>query len=212
MALDAEAALPQKWEVSFLLNQAEAASRLGFIQAIGAVFGLSEIAISLTLRARGNEQRKDRGSLALIWLVVMLSLGLGIWLANAVPDARLPSPNETYLAGLVVFVFGLALRWWSIWTLGRFFTVQVAIASDHRLIEQGPYRRLRHPSYTGSLLMFAGFALCLGNWATLIAMLVPVLAVFGWRIHVEEAALAETFGDAWRDYIRRTWRLVPLIY
>lgn len=180
--------------------------------AIGAVFGLSEIAISLALRARGNAQRKDRGSLTLIWVVVIASVGLGIWMTQALPDARLPSPNETYLAGLVVFAFGLALRWWSIWTLGRFFTVQVAIASDHRLIEQGPYRLLRHPSYTGSLMMFAGFALCIGNWAALIAMLVPVLAVFGWRIHVEEAALSETFGDAWRDYVRRTWRLVPLVY
>jgi protein-S-isoprenylcysteine O-methyltransferase Ste14 len=179
---------------------------------IGAVFGISELAISLTLRARGDAQRKDRSSLTLIWIVVVASIGIGIWVANAVPDARLPWPRETYLVGLAVFVFGLLLRWWSIWTLGRFFTVQVAIASDHKLIEAGPYRILRHPSYTGSLLMFIGFALCFGNWATLIAMLVPVLAVFGWRIHVEEIALAEAFGDAWRDYVRRTWRLIPLVY
>ncbi len=179
---------------------------------IGAVFGISELAISLTLRARGDAQRKDRGSLALIWIVVMFSIGIGVWLAYATPGARLPWPHEAYLAGLAVFVSGLLLRWWSIVTLGRFFTVQVAIASDHQLIESGPYRILRHPSYTGSLLMFVGFALCLGNWATLVAMLVPVLAVFGWRIHVEEAALGDTFGDAWREYVRRTWRLVPLIY
>jgi protein-S-isoprenylcysteine O-methyltransferase Ste14 len=179
---------------------------------IGAVFGISELAISLTLRARGDAQRKDRSSLTLIWIVVMASIGIGIWVAKALPDARLPRPDETYLAGLTVFVFGLLLRWWSIWTLGRFFTVQVAIASDHKLIENGPYRILRHPSYTGSLLMFIGFALCFGNWATLVAMLVPVLAVFGWRIHVEEAALSEAFGDAWRDYARRTWRLIPLVY
>jgi protein-S-isoprenylcysteine O-methyltransferase len=179
---------------------------------IGAVFGISELAISLGLRARGDAQRKDRSSLALIWIVVPLGIGLGIGFAHAAPDARLPWPHETYLAGLALFASGLMLRWWSIWTLGRFFTVQVAIASDHRLIEQGPYRLLRHPSYTGSLLMFFGFALCFGNWATLLAMLVPVLAVFAWRIHVEEAALSETFGDAWRGYVRRTWRLVPLVY
>jgi len=179
---------------------------------IGAVFGLSELAISLILRARGSAQRKDRGSLQLIWIVVMLSFAVGLWLSRAMPGARLPWPGQTYLVGLAVFVSGLLLRWWSIWTLGRFFTVQVAIASDHKLIEQGPYRLLRHPSYTGSLMMFVGFALCVGNWMTLVAMLVPVFSVFAWRIHVEEAALGENFGDAWRDYARRTWRLIPLVY
>jgi protein-S-isoprenylcysteine O-methyltransferase Ste14 len=179
---------------------------------LGFVFGCSELAISLILRARGDAQRKDRGSLPLIWIVVGLSLALGIWLANAEPAASLPWPEQTYLIGLAVFVLGLLLRWWSIRTLGRFFTVQVAIASDHRLIERGPYRLLRHPSYTGSLMMFVGFALCIGNWATLIAMFVPVLCVFVWRIHVEEVALAETFGAAWKDYLRRTWRLIPLVY
>lgn len=179
---------------------------------IGAVFGFSELAISLILRARGDAARKDRGSLALIWVVVMLSIALGIWLSRAMPNARLPGPHEMYLGGLAIFVIGLLLRWWSIITLGRFFTVQVAIASDHRLIESGPYRILRHPSYTGALLELLGFALCIGNWLTLVVMLVPVLAAFGWRIHVEEIALRDAFGDAWRDYVRRTWRLLPLVY
>ncbi len=179
---------------------------------IGAVFGLSELAISFGLRARGNAERKDRGSLALIWVVVMFGIALGIWLGHAVPDARLPWPQQTYLAGLALFVFGLLLRWWSILTLGRFFTVQVAIASDHRLVQNGPYRILRHPSYTGALLAFLGFALCMGNWLSLAAILVPVLSVFAWRIHIEEAALSEAFGDAWRNYARRTWRLLPLVY
>ncbi len=179
---------------------------------IAAVFGFSELAISLGLRARGNAQRKDRGSLTTIWIVVMLSVFAGIWLANAVPSAHLRWADRIYPVGFVVFVFGLLLRWWSIWTLGRFFTVQVAIANDHRLIEQGPYKLLRNPSYTGSLLMFVGFGLCIGNWLTLIVMLTPVVAVFGWRIHVEEAALSEAFGDAWHAYAKRTWRLVPLVY
>lgn len=179
---------------------------------IGAVFGISEIAISFSLRARGDSARKDRGSLPLIWIVVTLSIMLGIWLNTTVPDARLPWPHTVYFAGLAIFGFGLLLRWWSIITLGRFFTVQVAIASDHRLIQNGPYRILRHPSYTGVLLELLGFTLCMGNWLTMIVMLAPVLVVFGWRIHVEEAALGDAFADQWRDYVRRTWRLLPLVY
>ena len=162
--------------------------------------------------ARGDAQLKDRHSLFVLWVVIGLSIFLGIALSRAIPHALLPWPQQTYLAGLAVFSIGLLLRWWSIITLGRFFTVQVAIASDHRLIERGPYRILRHPSYTGALLELLGFALCIGNWPGLMVMLVPVLAAFGWRIHVEEIALREAFGDAWREYVRRTWRLLPLIY
>lgn len=179
---------------------------------IGAVFGFSELVISLGLRARNEATRKDRGSLAVLWIVILASIGLGLWLSRGMPDARLPWPHETYPIGLALFAIGLLLRWWSIVTLGRFFTVQVAIANDHRLIERGPYRILRHPSYTGALLELLGFALCIGNWLTLVAMLVPVLAAFLWRIHVEEIALREAFGDAWRDYVRHTWRLLPLVY
>ncbi len=179
---------------------------------IGAVFGLSELAISLTLRARGNAASKDRNSLAVIWIVVFAAIILGVRIAHQLPDARLPMATQLYLLGLVVFVFGLALRIWSIVTLGRFFTVQVAIASDHQLIQRGPYRVLRHPSYTGALLEMFGFALCIGNWVTLLVMLLPTLAVFAWRIQIEEKALREAFPDSYADYALRTWRLIPLVY
>ncbi|MEO5596371.1 MAG: isoprenylcysteine carboxylmethyltransferase family protein [Lysobacteraceae bacterium] len=179
---------------------------------IGAVFGLSELAISLSLRARGNAASKDRNSLAVIWIVVFTAIVLGVSVARHLPDARFPLAPHLYLAGLVVFVLGLALRLWSIVTLGRFFTVQVSIASDHQLVQRGPYRVLRHPSYTGALLELLGFALCIGNWLTLLVMLLPTLAVFAWRIRIEEAALLEAFPDNYAEYARRTWRLIPLVY
>lgn len=181
-------------------------------EVIGAVFGLSELAISLTLRARGNSARKDRNSLTAIWIVLFVAIVLGVSIARQLPDARLPMAPQLYLPGVCVFVFGMILRIWSIITLGRFFTVQVAIATDHQLIAHGPYRVLRHPSYTGALLEMLGFALCIGNWVTLLVMMLPMLAVFAWRIHVEEAALREAFPDSYPDYARRTWRLIPLVY
>ena len=179
---------------------------------IGIAFGLSEAAISLTLRVRGNAQSKDQHSLAVIWIVILAGLGVAIWLGKTLPDATLPWPQTLYPIGLTLFVVGVALRWWSIETLGRFFTVQVAIHSDHQLIQKGPYRYLRHPSYTGALFAFIGFSLCFGNWPAMIALLAPVLVVFAWRIRIEEAALAEAFGEQWRDYVSRTWRLLPLVY
>ena len=179
---------------------------------IAVIFLAIEATISLTRRPLPNAQGKDRGTFQLIWIAITVSIVAGIYAGIAVPGARLPGADAIYPYGLAVFVLGVAVRLWSIRTLGKFFTVQVAIASDHKLIEAGPYRVLRHPSYTGSLLMFVGYLLCFGNALTMAIVLIAVLAVFIRRIRVEEAALGENFGDAWRAYAKRTWRLVPLIY
>jgi protein-S-isoprenylcysteine O-methyltransferase Ste14 len=74
-------------------------------------------------------------------------------------------------------------------TLGRFFTVDVTIEKDHQLVERGPFRMVRHPSYTGVLLAFVGLALTLGNWAALLVILLPIGAAFIHRMNVEENAL-----------------------
>ena len=179
---------------------------------IAVIFLAFEATISLTRRPLPNAQQKDRGTFQLIWVVITLAILIGIYAGIAVPAARLPAAEAIYPWGLALFVSGAVLRAWSIHVLGRFFTVQVAIASDHKLIEDGPYRLLRHPSYTGSLLMFVGYLLCYGNALTMAIVLLSVLVVFVRRIVVEEAALATTFGDAWRDYAKRTWRLLPLVY
>ena len=178
-----------------------------------AVFFLAfEATISLTRRPLANAQTKDRGTFQLIWIAITLAIVIGIWAGIAVPGARLPATDALYPTGLAIFVLGVIVRAWSIWVLGRFFTVQVAIASDHQLIKAGPYRVIRHPSYTGSLMMFVGYLLCLGNALTMAIVLTAVLAVFIRRIRVEETALAEAFGEPWREYVKHTWRLVPLAY
>ena len=179
---------------------------------IGVVFLAFEATISLTRRPLPNAEGKDRGTFQLIWIVITLAIVLGIAAGIAMPSARLPAAHVIYPYGLALFVLGAGVRAWSIRTLGRFFTVQVAIASDHKLIENGPYKLLRHPSYSGSLMMFVGYLMCFGNAVTMAIVLLSVLAVFIRRIHVEEIALAETFGDAWHAYAKRTWRLVPFVY
>ncbi|HEU6448587.1 MAG TPA: isoprenylcysteine carboxylmethyltransferase family protein [Verrucomicrobiae bacterium] len=107
---------------------------------------------------------------------------------------------------------GIVLRWYAILYLGRFFTVNVAIAEDHRLIDTGPYHFIRHPSYTGSLLSALGVAMSLQNWISFLIVFVSILAVTLWRIHIEEQALAEGLGQPYRSYMKRTKRLVPGIY
>jgi protein-S-isoprenylcysteine O-methyltransferase len=123
-----------------------------------------------------------------------------------------PWPKLDLELGCCLFAFGLALRWYSIIHLGRFFTTNVAIAKDHHLIDSGPYRFIRHPSYAGSLMAALGFTLIFANWASLLAILVPVCAVTLWRIHIEEEALVEALGEPYCTYMKRTKRLIPMIY
>jgi protein-S-isoprenylcysteine O-methyltransferase len=83
----------------------------------------------------------------------------------------------------------MAIRWAAILTLGRFFTVDVAVHPGHRVIDRGPYRHVRHPSYSGLLLALLGVGLSLGDGAALLVLLGPCLAGLWWRISEEEKAL-----------------------
>lgn len=181
---------------------------------LGLSFALSEAALGVFKRAKAGKSRavEDRGSLRALWLVIIISVSAAYGLAQAAPEWRVAGAAAVLDAGVTLFVAGLALRWYSIVVLGRFFTVNVAIAADHRLIDTGPYRFVRHPSYTGALMAFLGLGLCLGNWASLAAMMCPTLLAFLWRMHVEEAALAAALGDTYLAYMRRTRRLIPGIY
>ena len=180
---------------------------------LGVIYVVSELGLAFNKRAAAGAARvQDRGSLSLLWMVIVASVTLAFNLAYLLPAAAMTAGPALRMLGIALFMVGLAIRWYAIVRLGRFFTVNVAIAADHRLIDTGPYRLVRHPSYTGALMAFLGLGLCLGNWASLAVIVVPILLVFLRRMHIEEAALLQAFGDQYRDYMRRTKRLVPAIY
>jgi protein-S-isoprenylcysteine O-methyltransferase len=180
--------------------------------ALGAIYGISEVCLALTRRASKRSISRDRHTLLLLWGVILVSVWLSISCVAWFPSAALPHRRGFYLIGLGLFVCGIALRWYSIWYLGRYFTVDVAIAHEHRVIDSGPYRFIRHPSYTGALLAFPGFGFGLGNWMSILAVMLPITAAFLWRIHVEERALMEALGESYRVYVQRTKRLVPFLF
>jgi len=107
---------------------------------------------------------------------------------------------------------GMALRFYAMSVLGRFFTYYVATHSKQTVVEVGPYRYIRHPSYTGALMILAGLGLSLGNWAGLVALLVCIGIAYAYRISVEESVLAAALGEPYQQYMRRTQRLVPFLF
>ncbi len=182
-----------------------------YIPILAGIWGASEVLLMLFRRsAPGSSQ--DRNSLRLIWLADFVGIFGAIYAARRLDAWVFPAREDFLLAALVIFVIGIVLRVYSIFCLGKFFTANVAIAADHELIDSGPYRLVRHPSYTGALLTFLGFGLGFGNMASLLILLVPVYAAFLWRIHVEEQALLGAFGERYREYMKKTKRLVPGIY
>ncbi len=179
---------------------------------LGLIYVVSETIIGQRRASAGKFTLKDRRSLGLLVVVIWISIIIAVLAANFLRAARIPGAAEIYPLTCTLFFAGVFFRWYAIWVLGRFFTVNVAIATDHRLIEAGPYRYLRHPSYTGALLAFLALGLAMGNFVSLFCLTIPVFLVFRNRMRVEEEALTEAFGDAYRAYIQRTKRLVPFVY
>jgi protein-S-isoprenylcysteine O-methyltransferase len=179
---------------------------------LGALYGLSELYLAFTRHSRKLAVSRDRRSLFLLWTVIAVSLWLGIQMIWLFPRATLPYPRAFYFLGFILFLAGLALRWYSIGYLGRYFTVDVSISAEHRLVDSGPYHYVRHPTYTGALLAFVGLGFCFGNWLTILFLTVPIIGAFLWRIWIEERALTEALGEDYRAYMRRTKRLIPGVY
>lgn len=175
-----------------------------------AIFPVSEAVLAFAKRSSDRAVlREDRGSMLLVWLTIMLGLALAIALAP-VPAGRLPwPPRISHLLALGLLLGGLALRWIAILTLGRLFTVDVAIQADHAVVQTGPYRLVRHPSYTGLLIAFLGVGLSFSSWLSVLALLVPVTLGIVNRVAKEERALHASLGSAYAAYCARTKRFIP---
>lgn len=107
---------------------------------------------------------------------------------------------------------GLALRWWSIVTLGRSFTTVLKVSPDQAVVDTGPYAFVRHPSYSGLLLALLGCGVMVGNWVGVLASFAIVLVAIIYRIRIEERLLLDSIGEDYRRYASRHARLVPFLW
>lgn len=161
---------------------------------------------------RVEATKADRGSYALLLTCAVTGL---VWLGLAptiAPAAMIRPSSAAFAVGMTMFLAGFAMRRWSEMTLGRYFTFTVMTSADQPVITSGPYRLVRHPGYTGVLLIVIGAGLVNGNWLGTAGWTLLVLAPLLYRIHVEESALLIALGDRYGAYAARHKRLLPLIW
>ena len=174
---------------------------------------VSEILVGIATRTKhGSGKVQDRGSLLILWIVITASVTACQWFSETHARNMFGGAHALKTAGVIVMLAGLAIRWTAIFTLGKSFSSNVAIQDAQQITRTGLYQFVRHPSYLGLLLVFFAVGLHSRNWISFAFVLVPTTAALLYRIHVEEAALAEAFGEEYVAYSKVTKRLVPGLY
>jgi len=164
-------------------------------------------------RTGAKGENRDRGSKGTIYAFSFAAFGCAFWAPSVLPQARIALPMDlVFDAAMAAFWSGLLLYSWALQTLGAFFRTSVTLLDGQKLVTRGPYRLLRHPAYTGGILIFAGIGLAMGNWVSAIGSTLLMALGYAWRIHVEEHALSERFGAEFEAQRRRTWAVIPLVW
>jgi protein-S-isoprenylcysteine O-methyltransferase len=177
-----------------------------------AAWLLFEIVTGRSRRSADPTKARDRGSFRFLIAMIWAGLALAFTFCFGLQQAAIPwMRTQLFFVGIALMWAGIGFRYYAMRVLGRYFTFQLDVHSGQTVIEAGPYRYIRHPSYTGALLTVIGLGLALGNWASILGMLACIAAGYAYRIHVEEAALVAALGQPYREYMSRTARLVPFV-
>ena len=164
-------------------------------------------------RARHTGNTTDARSLQLIMFGMNLAFLAGFFIAW-LPVMRIGSAIVVpiFWIGIALMISGSLLRRHCFRMLGESFTGDVRASPDQQVVTRGAYSLLRHPSYTAGILMNAGVGLALGSWASVLLITAITLAVYSYRISVEERALLAAIGEPYREFMSTRKRLIPFLY
>ena len=167
----------------------------------------------LIARTRSSPGAKaDRGSMQLIMLAGWFGM-MGAFVVAAIPAFVIERAQKiVFGVGLAMMVAGSLLRRHCFRMLGQHFTGDVRATEDQPVIEKGAYRWVRHPSYTGGMLMYLGTGVALTNWLSIAIIAVSTAAAYVYRVRVEEQALQNALGSRYQEYMARTKRFIPFVF
>lgn len=183
--------------------------------AFYAVLGASAVSEFLGRRSHRADpgERADRGSFRLLQVLVLVALLVGLGAAFFVEATTIRPEPVAFGLGLAFVLVGLVVRRIAMATLADRFSYRVAVRDDHEVVDDGLYRWVRHPAYTGGAVGYLGIGLALGDWLAVVALALACAVAYGYRIRVEEAVLRAELGEAYETYAERTpYRLVPGVW
>lgn len=189
------------------MNLFELTYLLGFAIAtvLRSYYGRQFVSSQITLK----EQDHPLVYLGMALWSIVLFLPFFTIFTNGLTFADYPANIALQTLGLLIFIAGLGLLWSTHAALGENFSPILAIHHQHQLVTQGIYQYIRHPMYLSFLMWAVGQALLINNWIAGPLGIIAFLLIYGFRIEREEQQLLETFGDAYRDYQKRSGRLLP---
>jgi len=182
------------------------------IIAVSYLYGFFEVFMNLRLGRKSKvTTSSDKGSLWVLFSLITLGYALSFAI-GATKTGRIHAWNAFFAIGMALIAIGLVIRIHSILTLRQYFTYSVAKVENHKIIETGLYKFIRHPGYLGQLIIFLGISTSISNWLSILVMLIPVTLGYLYRIKVEERFMVEQLGEDYLKYQERTKRLIPMIY
>ena len=182
------------------------------IIAVSYLYGFFEMIMNLRQKRKSQGVNpSDKNSLWVLYGVITLGYCLS-FIIGATRIGRIQPWNLYFAIGMVLFSVGLLIRLVSIATLKKYFTYSVSTIQEHKIIETGLYKHIRHPGYLGQLIIFLGITMSLSNWLSVLAMMIPVAIGYAYRIAVEERFMSEQFGETYLFYQKRTKKIIPFVY
>jgi protein-S-isoprenylcysteine O-methyltransferase Ste14 len=159
-------------------------------------------------RQGGKVQQRKRGLNLIAWLGWDAFLAISITFAS-LGVALLSS--WAYFLGIAILLLGVAIRQWAVAVLGRYFSNVIGVQENQKVVQTAPYSLIRHPSYTGILLIQIGIALVLQSWVAVIAAGTTFGLAYGHRMLNEEKILIKELGNDYMQYMDHTKRIIPFL-
>jgi protein-S-isoprenylcysteine O-methyltransferase Ste14 len=182
------------------------------IIVVSYLYGFFEVFMNLRQRSKSKVTTSGDKS-SLWWLYGLITVGYALSFSiGATKTGRIYYWNTFFAIGMALYVIGFMIRIHSLLTLKQYFTYSVANVENHKIIETGLYKFIRHPGYLGQLIIFAGISTSISNWLSILVMMIPITLGYFYRIKVEERFMLEQLGEDYLNYQKQTKRLIPMIY
>ena len=177
------------------------------------IYIIAEIFIFwFTSRQNRNNLEKRKGDRGSCLIIVSGSIAIILFNLACRKNDWFIIPKLAFWIGVIFIIAGIVLRLYSVLTLGKYFTVTVQVNSNQKVIQTGPYKYIRHPAYSGSILSLIGIALAFRSIIGIIGTLIIIAVIYGYRIKIEEKILENNLKIIYKKYKQHTKRIIPFIW